>query len=508
MRFSMCKSGAGSFQRVRVAFVALCFAVFSLSRKEPVRSTYNLRKRSQFVVYKKLSRRDTSNAANEGSRSSQEDVGEPLFLTPLIEAGKFEEALQKSRVGKIGDVPDVTSYSGFITVDKELGSNLFFWFFPATENPESAPVSVWLQGGPGTSSLEGLFVEHGPYFIDENGDPQIRDITWTRTMSMLYIDNPAGTGFSFTESEDGYATNQEDVSRDMLELLQQFFTLFSNYSSNDFYLSGESYGGKFVPCIGAALHESKDKLRVPINFKGIAIGNGMTDPITMLLYGDFLYYIGLMDQGQARHMQKECDRAASLIREEDYLEASLLTTSLILGTVAGESTYFGNVTGYKYCYNYLRTEKPESHERYLTFVDTPVVRKAIHVGQRPFDNEGTNVAVHFAADLMKSAKEQLTLLVENYKVLVYNGHLDIIVPYTATQTLVDSLQWSGSEEWSNAERKIWRSHDGQRIHGYAKNAKNCTLVLVRDGGHILPYDQPEAAYDMITRFINEVPFSE
>ncbi|XP_065311262.1 venom serine carboxypeptidase-like [Dermacentor albipictus] len=457
--------------------------------------------------HKKLSRRYIT-AANEGSRSSEdEDVGEPLFLTPLIEAGKYEEALQKSRVGKIGDVPDVTSYSGFITVDKELGNHLFFWFFPASENSESAPVSMWLQGGPGTSSLEGLFVEHGPYFIDENGDPQMRDLTWTRIISMLYIDNPAGTGFSFTESEDGYATNQDDVSRDMLELLQQFFTLFSGYASNDFYMSGESYGGKFVPSIGAALHESKDKLRVPINFKGIAIGNGMTDPITMLLYGDFLYYIGLMDKQQARHMQNECDRAAILIREGNYVEATVLTTSLILGTVAGQTTYFGNVTGYEYCYNYLMTQKPEPQTRFKYFVDTPTVRKAIHVGQIPFEGGSSDVMVHFAADLMKSVKERLTVLVENYKVLVYNGHLDIIVPYTATQAMMDSLQWSGSEEWSNAERKIWRSHDGQHIHGYAKNVRNCTLVLVRDAGHILPYDQPEAAYDMITRFIHEEPFA-
>ncbi|KAH7952133.1 hypothetical protein HPB52_019186 [Rhipicephalus sanguineus] len=449
-----------------------------------------------------------STVSGDDESSPDEDVGQPLFLTPLIEAEQFEEALQKSKVGNIGDLPDVLSYSGFITVNKELGSNLFFWFFPAKENPETAPVSLWLQGGPGTSSFEGLFVEHGPYYIDDNGDPQLRDITWTRTISMLYVDNPVGTGFSFTQSNEGYATDQDDVSRDMVEMLQQFFTLFSEYSSNDFYLSGESYAGKYIPSIGALLHEFRDQLRVPINLKGIAVGNGMTDPITMLIYGDFLYYIGLLDKRQASYMREGCNRAASMICEEDYLGASLIATSLILGTVAGTPTLFGNVTGYEYAYNYLLTEKPESHSRYKTFLKTPTAREALHVGQVEYDGTSTEVVLYLAADLMKSVKDKLAILANNYKVLMYSGHLDIIVPSVATETLMYTLPWSGSEEWSNAEKKIWRSPDGESVRGYAKNAKNCTLVIVRDAGHILPYDQPEAAYDMITRYMNDEPFAE
>ncbi|XP_072144221.1 probable serine carboxypeptidase CPVL [Dermacentor andersoni] len=569
--------------------------------------------------YQEALRSDGSKAESGGDVTSQgDDVGEPLFLTPLIESGKYQEALHKSRVGKIGSIPNVLSYSGFITVNKDLGSNLFFWFFPAMalacwncgdahrwhcktrsrrkiagvdrqarpalhsflflifssqESPENAPVSLWLQGGPGTSSLFGLFVEHGPYFVDENGVGQLRPITWTRTISVLYVDNPVGTGFSFTQNERGYARNQSDVSRDMIEMLQQFFTLFSNYSSNDFYLSGESYAGecwfekgrKYIPSIGAALHKSKGKLRVPINLKGIAIGNGMIDPITMLLYGDFLYDIGLLDRYQASRMQQDCDRIAGLIREENYLEAAALAYSTVLGVVTGYPSYLGNVTGYKYGYNYLLTEKPESHSRYTSFVKTPMVRQAIHVGSTPFNKAALNVAVYFTKDLMHSVRDNLTLLLDNsykvkvptnknfrksvrplsydevnnentcfynlnffrfslrllsplllfhfffffaysHKVLIYSGPLDIIVSYPATEALMYSLKWSGSKEWSKAEKKIWRSNDGECVYGYSKHARNCRLVLVRNGGHIVPYDQPEAAYEMITKFFNNVPF--
>lgn len=107
---------------------------------------------------------------------------------------------------------------------------------------------LWLQGGPGGSSLFGLFSEHGPYRVAEGGVPQLRPITWANKFSMLYVDNPVGTGFSFTKKDEGYARNQTDVGRDLLEALQQFFTLFYELAHNDFYASGESYAGAYTFC--------------------------------------------------------------------------------------------------------------------------------------------------------------------------------------------------------------------------------------------------------------------
>ncbi|XP_077483068.1 putative serine carboxypeptidase CPVL isoform X1 [Amblyomma americanum] len=461
--------------------------------------------------HQKLSQHATKNGAKKSAHkghtsTSEVNEREPLLLTPLIEAGQYDEALERSRVGSLGDVPDVLSYSGFITVNKELGSNLFFWFVLAMENPDRVPVMLWLQGGPGTSSLMGLFVEHGPYYVDENYAAQLREITWTRTISVLYVDNPVGTGFSFTQSDDGYARNMSDVSRDMLEFLQQFFTLFDNYSSNDFYLAGESYAGKYVSAIGAALHQSRGELRVSVHLKGLSIGNGVIDSKTMLIYGHHLYEIGLMDRRQAAYMQKECDLAAELIREERYTEASSIMMELFLGTILGGPTYFENVTGYDYVYNYLITKKPESHTRYEKFVHTSAVRHAIHVGGAQFSENKSTVVLHFKADLMKSVRDEFALLIDNYKALHYSGQLDIAVPYTATEAFMSSLQWSGAQEFASAPQQIWRSADGDEVLGYVKKANNFTMVLVRNGGHILPYDQPEVASELISGFVNGVSF--
>ncbi|KAL3214736.1 hypothetical protein MRX96_034715 [Rhipicephalus microplus] len=181
----------------------------------------------------------------------------------------------------------VLGYSGYFTVNSEFNSNLFFWFVPAMERPEQAPVLAWLQGGPGSSSLLGFFAEHGPYGL-EDGDPPVpvrRPITWCQYFSIIYVDEPVGAGYSFTESEQGYARNLTDLARDMVEFLQQFFTLFPEFGARDFYVTGESFGGKFVPATAYALHQAGDSLRVKINLKGIAFGNGITDPPSMIDYG-------------------------------------------------------------------------------------------------------------------------------------------------------------------------------------------------------------------------------
>ena len=136
------------------------------------------------------------------------DPGLPLFLTPLIESGNVTGAQQLALNEPL--CGGTISYSGFLTVDKTLGSNMFFWFFPAQQRANEAPVLLWLQGGPGASSMYGLFSENGPY-ISVNGTVTPRELAWTSKYNVLYIDNPVGTGYSFTQQAEGYARDETQV---------------------------------------------------------------------------------------------------------------------------------------------------------------------------------------------------------------------------------------------------------------------------------------------------------
>lgn len=220
------------------------------------------------------------------------DAGEPLILTPLLKQNKIQEAQAASKVEDPVFL-NTTSYSGYFTVSESYNSNLFFWFFPAQRDPDNVPVLLWLQGGPGSSSMYGLFTENGPFEVISESQVRLRNQTWSRSHNLLYIDNPVGTGFSFTKG--GYADNETKVGEDLHNGLQQFFTLFPKLQKNEFFISGESYAGKYIPAISHTILKKKSEAKIPINLKGVAIGNGLSDPEHQLLYGERLYQLGFLD---------------------------------------------------------------------------------------------------------------------------------------------------------------------------------------------------------------------
>lgn len=114
---------------------------------------------------------------------------------------------------------------------------------------------------------------------------------------MLYIDNPVGTGFSYTDNEAGYLTNQVDIGKNLFAVVKQFFQLFSYLRPNGFYINGESYAGKYIPALGHAIYMNRQSsdLNDRINLKGVAIGNGFSDPINQIKFGDYVYQLGFID---------------------------------------------------------------------------------------------------------------------------------------------------------------------------------------------------------------------
>ena len=164
---------------------------------------------------------------------------------------------------------DVLSYSGYLTVNASDNSNMFFWFFPAeVAVPEDAPVVLWLQGGPGATSMFGLFDEHGPFIVNDDLSLRPRDYRWTLFANVIYIDNPVGTGFSFTQTDDGYARNEDQVGANLYQALLQFYQMFPQYQDGDLYLTGESYAGKYVPALGYTIHVNNPKATLKLPLKG------------------------------------------------------------------------------------------------------------------------------------------------------------------------------------------------------------------------------------------------
>lgn len=155
--------------------------------------------------------------------------------------------------------------------------------FEARNNPETAPLVLWLTGGPGCSSELAVFYEQGPYRLDKDGAISTNPHAWNEIANVLYIDQPVGTGFSYADDSKAYVKTEDGVATDMWEFLQTFMKEFPQYAQLDFYVTGESYAGHYVPAISSRIVANNKKLGAgeqKIHLQGLAIGNGLVDPAT------------------------------------------------------------------------------------------------------------------------------------------------------------------------------------------------------------------------------------
>eukprot|EP00971_Amphidinium_carterae_P275296 5462209-Amphidinium_carterae.1 len=122
--------------------------------------------------------------------------------------------------------------------------------------------------------MDGLFYEHGPLLISEDGSTLVRNpYSWTKLATMLYLEAPVGVGYSYSENAtDMQNLNDEQTAADNLEALHVFFGLYPQLKSRDFYVSGESYAGVYVPTLSSKIFKDTT---VDWNMKGFVVGNGI-----------------------------------------------------------------------------------------------------------------------------------------------------------------------------------------------------------------------------------------
>jgi cathepsin A (carboxypeptidase C) len=161
------------------------------------------------------------------------------------------------RVTKLPDCGMMPSnwYSGYM--DASQGKHLHYVYIESLNVPSTDPVLIWLNGGPGCSSMLGLFQENGPFVIDD-GEYIIKPNahSWNTNHNMLYIESPAGVGYSIAETPADLETNDMLQSVDLLKALQSFYAKFPTLRQNDLYISGESYAGIYVPYLAWQIYQS------------------------------------------------------------------------------------------------------------------------------------------------------------------------------------------------------------------------------------------------------------
>lgn len=458
---------------------------------------------SKFLILAVLIGVVQCNYNNNNNNNNPPPVQGPLYLTPYIENG--QAALGKSKA--VVEYPPlvsngIKSYSGYLTVNKTCSSNLFFWYFPAKVNASHAPLVLWLNGGPGESDLYGVFLENGPVFINSKNKLELRQYSWNQNHNLLYIDSPVGTGFSFTDGS-CYLTNELDIGTSLFVALRQFYQLFPELRPNSLYIFGESYGGKYVPALGYVIYTNRNSANPidRINLKGVAIGNGIIDPINQLDYGDYLYQLGFIDKNALATFYQYQDAATAYIQQGDYFDGLIAMTNLI----NWNPCLFNTLSGFTSPHNYLKqngyTDVLDATTAFLVNSTLNLnLANYLHVGNRSFvslDDSGL-VLNYLISDITDTVAPWLAVLADNYKVLIYSGQLDLLAGPVLQENFLLKLPFSAANVYATASRNIWTVDN--EIAGYVKIAGNLTELTVRLAGHMVPIDQPKFGYVILQTF--------
>ena len=230
----------------------------------------------------------------------------------LIINNNINSQTASSVTGDSNDLPNyvfpgaaLPTQSGYFTVDHTTQARMFWVFYEALDvdhqdSPSTleTPIILWLQGGPGCSSMTGNFYEIGPWHIGSDNLLHKNDHTWNQKYALLFMDNPVGTGYSTVVRDEDIPSDQQQVATQLFAALLAFFEANPGYKMRPFFVGGESYAGKYVPVLGHYIMGKKGSFGSPSASKrvgrlsrddnlfrldGLFIGNGLTHPIVQVI---------------------------------------------------------------------------------------------------------------------------------------------------------------------------------------------------------------------------------
>ena len=169
--------------------------------------------------------------------------------------------------------PPTPQWSGFLDSGVEIAkggkATLHYWLASAEVAPETAPVVLWLNGGPGSSSILGMLQEHGPLIINATGGLSKNPYAWTTLVNLLILESPAGVGYSYCEaslSGGGCENNDNTTAAAARGALSTFFsTKFPELKANDFFITGESYAGVYVPTLAREILDNAPEINIKVS---------------------------------------------------------------------------------------------------------------------------------------------------------------------------------------------------------------------------------------------------
>ncbi|XP_024031006.1 serine carboxypeptidase II-2 [Morus notabilis] len=408
-------------------------------------------------------------------------------------------------------------YSGYVRVNEESGRALFYWFFEAAEDPASKPIVLWLNGGPGCSSIAyGEAEEIGPFHIKPDAKTlYLNPYSWNQVANILFIDSPVGVGFSYSNaSSDLLSNGDKRTAKDNLEFLLKWFERFPQYKGREFYIAGESYAGHYVPQLSQAIvrHNSATK-ETSINLKGYVVGNALTDDHNDHLgVFQFMWSAGLISDQTYKLLNLLCD-FQSFVHTSNSCDKILDIASEELGNIDPYSIYTPPCHANDSQSNQLlkrmhmvgrisQKYDPCTEKHSTVYFNQPEVQRALHV-----DPDHAPSKWDTCSDLVYSTwKDSPTTVLDIYhelihsslRIWVFSGDTDAVIPITSTRYSIDALKLPTVCPW-----RAW--YDDGEVGGWTQEYEGLTFVSVRGAGHEVPLHKPKQALTLIKSFLSGLP---
>ncbi|KAH8590567.1 Alpha/Beta hydrolase protein [Bisporella sp. PMI_857] len=444
---------------------------------------------------------------------------------PLLSKSAFTLREQSDEVCDAGS----RQWTGWVDVSEE--KRLFFWFFESRANSQEDPVILWLNGGPGGSSLLGLFEEIGPCQVNKDQNITERHKhSWTNFANVLFIDQPAGVGFSsIRNGTTGGPDNLQEAAQDFNKFLAVFFTdVFPQFSHLPFHIAGESFGGTYVP--GFVDYISKrQQLGVPDVFQtpiqSIVLVDAVIDTIQSGSLGTYDHMCNFDSKGKNRlrlgFNETACRAVEKAVPECERLDH--LCKSTYDKEVCAAAYFFcaGHIDSYLFSGPIARNvydDRYVCNGDYPTcglygisapYLNDPKVQRALGADGWNYTMINFDLGTRWdesKESFMPTIRELTWILDESpTKVLVLQGNNDIVVNTEGQKRVYDDQPWNHQAKYRLEKFAdwYWRGESGVRLKGGDfKVVDKLAFVSFDNAGHTSPGDQDEAAAFILRCWIN------
>ncbi|WZY86095.1 hypothetical protein YC2023_032479 [Brassica napus] len=451
------------------------------------------------------------------------------FAIALLVIARFcnceEAVLSQKEQDRVSRLPgqdfdvDFAHYSGFVTTNEKLGRALFYWFFEAAEDAASKPLVLWLNGGPGCSSVGfGEAEEIGPFHIKSDGKTlYLNQYSWNQVANILFLDAPVGVGYSYSNTSSDLLTNGDQrTAKDSLKFLLKWVELYPEYKGREFYIAGESYAGHYIPQLSQAIVEHNQASgENTINLMGYMVGNGLMDDFhdSLGLY-QYIWTLGFIsDQTYSLlklkcglepfvHTSEVCLKALDIMDMEigDIDQYSVFTPACVANASQAKMLLKKRRVGGRVSEQY----DPCTMKHSKVYFNLPEVQEALHVppGLAPskWDVCSDDVSRNWKDSPSSVLNIYHELIAAGLRIWVFSGDADAVVPVTSTRYSIDALKLHPVSPYGP-----WYI-DGQ-VGGWTQEYDGLNFVTVRGAGHEVPLHRPKEALALFQAFITGTSLS-